>query len=98
MGWPKGKPRKGYVKKDGTKPLGWGERKVGVKSPSTEPKVQVIRKPDPTVETVAKVLPSNYKVTIAPCPKCGTPDAFTYCDNCGWYRYDPTCPHCKKGK
>ena len=31
------------------------------------------------------------------CPKCGAPEADgAYCDECGWYRPNPNCPHCRK--
>lgn len=32
---------------------------------------------------------------IEPCPNCEFPEADGgYCENCGWTRFQPTCPHC----
>jgi len=103
MAWPKGMPRKGHVNKDGTPHKKKGEKLAEdlrvqvVTKPKKGRTVQVVTKPDPTVPTVKKVA-GPFKPTIASCPKCGEPDAFTYCDNCGWYRADPSCPHCRKGE
>jgi hypothetical protein len=108
VAWPKGVKRVGYIKKDGTAHAKKGEGRRLTPRIETdkrpEPRVQVVRSPEPvlTVQKTAPAYKKTYtgqqKVTIAPCPDCGAPDAFTYCDNCGWYQYDPTCPHCKKGK
>ena len=34
--------------------------------------------------------------SIEPCPNCEFPEADGgYCEDCGWTRYEPTCPHCR---
>lgn len=103
MGWPKGMPRKGHVNKDGTAHRKKGEKlatELRVRAVTKTPdRLQVVTKPDPSVPTVQKFKKTyvgKQWATIAPCPDCGAPDAFAFCENCGWYQYDPTCPHCKK--
>lgn len=104
MAWPKGMPRKGHVNKDGTQHRKKGEGRLAPRVVTDrEPKVQVVRKPDPEVMTVQKVAPKVHGATnqavIEPCPNCG----YAYadggaCPECPWTRYDPNCPHCKKAK
>lgn len=36
--------------------------------------------------------------SIEACPNCEFPEADGgYCENCGWTKYEPSCPHCQKG-
>jgi hypothetical protein len=37
------------------------------------------------------------QAVVEPCPKCGYGYADGgYCPECGWVRFDPKCPHCRK--
>jgi len=98
MPWPKGKPRKGYVKKDGTAHAKKGERITVVRK---DPKpYEQTAKPDLTgTVTKGPVLKGvTGQAVIEPCPNCGFAYADGgFCPECGWTRYDPNCPHCQKG-
>jgi len=94
MAWPKGKPRKGYVRKDGKPHAGYGERIVTIKT--EPPKYKQVAKPEAEKpDYVVKGITGQ--AVVEPCPKCGFAYADGgYCSECGWTRYDPTCPHCRK--
>jgi hypothetical protein len=95
MGWPKGKPRKGHVKQDGTPHAKKGERIVMVRK-DPEPYKQTTK---PVSEgMVAKTIKGiTGQPVVEPCPNCGFAYADGgYCPECGWTKYHPTCPHCVK--
>lgn len=104
MGWPKGKPRTGYIKKDGTVPAKRGSL-VGSRKP------QDIAKPTKGPKTPTKALPVvsivpsapqgkvavSTRPVVEPCPNCQQPYADGgFCEACGWTQYRADCPHCKK--
>lgn len=77
MGWPKGKPRKGHVNKDGTlhKPFGAGAYPNPVADPTGADD-------GPTLWGVVGSGPIS-----EPCPKCGYAYADGgYCKECGWMK------------
>ena len=99
MGWPKGKPRKGYIKKDGT-PHAPKRKKVSRVEVSRSD-VAVDTKPpvsgqDEVATDVSRMRASSaYEGEIhgvkgtspitAVCPKCGYAYADGgYCSDCGW--------------
>lgn len=109
MGWPKGKPRKGHVNKDGSAHKAKGEKLAAdlhiqvVTKPKPEHRVQVIHKPAPVMR-VSKVTdkadtPRTGRPIIEPCPNCSFAYADGgYCPSCGWTMFRPDCPHCLKRK
>jgi hypothetical protein len=93
MPWPKGKPRKGYVKPDGTPALKKGERIAQIRK-DPEPYKSVAT--DKSGPVVAKGITGV--AAIEPCPNCGYAYADGgYCPECDWTAFDPNCPHCTKG-
>ena len=93
MAWPKGKPRKGYIKPDGTPALKKGERIMAIrKDPETYKAVE-------TDKSGAKVVKgATGQPVIEICPNCGYAYADGgYCPECDWTAFDPNCPHCRKG-
>ena len=94
MAWPKGKPRAGYIKKDGTKPMKRGQR-ITVVRKDPEPYTQT-----ETDKTGPKVIKgAGFAAVIEPCPNCGYAYADGgYCPECDWTKFDPNCPHCRSVK
>lgn len=95
MPWPKGKPRVGYIKKDGTAHAKKGERITMVR-PAPETYKQVKSdKDDSRVEK--EVHGASTRPVIEVCPNCAYAYADGgYCSECGWHQVMPGCPHCKK--
>lgn len=94
MGWPKGKPRVGHVKSDGTPHLPKGGRLKAIRK-DPEPYMQTA-KPDKALRVIKG---ETGRPIIEPCPNCGFAYADGgYCDDCGWTRHDDNCPHCKRLK
>ena len=96
MGWPKGKPRKGYVKKDGQPHAKHGERIAVVRK---DPEVYTQTKKDNDTNRIEKTLHgASARPIIEVCPNCKYAYADGgYCPECGWTQYRPDCPHCTKG-
>ena len=97
MGWPKGKPRKGHVNKDGSAHAHWGTRvkgepiRVKLIARSTEVREVIISEvPVGRPETWgAKYSQSGRAGTAVtnPCPKCGYAYADGgFCPECRWSR------------
>ena len=102
MGWPKGKPRKGHVNKDGKKHAERGERLRAIrenperyKAIRAEPKVDRIQKAVavvyPAIATASVVIKgATGRPVIEPCPTCGFAYADGgYCEECGWTVWVP---------
>ena len=89
MGWPKGKPRKGYVNKDGTTHANKKDR-LGFDSKPLDTMVSFTRvptnHPDELTVEVTSVLHGMTGVAIVrPCPMCLYAYADGgYCPDCGW--------------
>lgn len=112
MPWPRGVKRVGYVKKDGTPHAKKGERIKGprievIRKPDPNRKTTVRRDVDPdriekvqvatTTQSVVELKGATGRPVVEPCPSCGFAYADgAHCPECGWTRYDPTCPHCKR--
>jgi hypothetical protein len=97
MPWPKGKPRTGYVKKDGTKAKSWGSRTTSAgmsAAPTRQTTKRTIRRVDPSVldaTSAATLTPPKLhgdragRSVIEPCPNCMFAYADGgYCEECGW--------------
>jgi hypothetical protein len=99
VGWPKGKPRKGYVKKDKKVGVPWSDlgidteptvpraKKVLADLSNVQSKGKVAVKADPTdAEPVLHGMVGNGAIT-EPCPNCMYAYADGgYCPSCGWSR------------
>ena len=93
MAWPKGKPRKGYVRKDGKPHAAKGERLVAIKT-KPEPYKQIATPKEDKPYVVKGI---TGQPVIEPCPKCGFAYADGgYCPDCGWTRWNANCPHCNR--
>jgi ribosomal protein L37E len=96
MGWPKGKPRKGYVNKSGEPHAKRGTRlsetPTKARATSVRQRVQVARQettPVGTGETKKEWKPllrhASWSLPADECPACGFPEADGgYCNACGW--------------
>lgn len=50
-----------------------------------------------TTQSVVGLKGATGRPVVEPCPSCGFAYADgAFCPECGWTRYDPTCPHCKR--
>jgi len=100
MGWPKGVPRIGYIRKDGQPAAKRGERKIGVR---TEPKPYTQTATEKDVQPKVRkwsvpLAHPNFQLLADFCPKCQFPEAEGgYCPNCGWHEFVSSCRHCTKG-
>ena len=82
MGWPKGKPRAGYIKKDGTAPLRRGGRIAQVRI-DPETYKQIAKPEDGRVEKTLHGMTGRPVIEI--CPACSYAYADGgYCEDCGW--------------
>ena len=91
MPWPKGKPRKGHVNKDGTphKPKGFTIRKsldTGTERAyrKVRTRSQIVSSTE-KVETASSIHGATNRPIIEPCPNCGYAYGDGgYCPECGW--------------
>lgn len=91
MPWPKGKPRKGHVNKDGTAHAAHGAKIKAVRTVKVEPspvarKKRVVTEPVLIVEkTVKAIHGETTRPIIEPCPNCSFAYADgQFCPSCGW--------------
>ncbi len=97
MPWPKGVSRVGYVKKDG-QPHGKRGQRITVVRKDPKPYEQTKKPVESRVEKTTTLHGATSQAVIEPCPNCGFAYADGgYCPECGWTRFDPNCPHCRKG-
>jgi hypothetical protein len=100
VGWPKGKPRKGHINKDGTAHARKGEKlarelqsEVRVRKVTPDPEgysgITVV-KPQGEVVSKSNLHGVTGRPVIEPCPNCG----FAYadggwCEECNWSKPRP---------
>lgn len=95
LGWPKGKPRKGHIKKDGTQHAKWGAKRITQIETKPETYKQTEKDRDLARIEKPKLHGATGQPVIEPCPNCGYAYADGgYCMECGYTKFSTNCPHC----
>lgn len=85
MSWPKGKPRTGYVKKDGTPHLAKGKKIVRSSKPVKFIRVTADDEYMNPEKPKKEIHGATGKPVIEPCPNCSYAYADGgYCSECNW--------------